>query len=477
MYLLIGYLTIGLTLNSLVHSKEYYINPGSLDGKCTFKDIEYKPAGRDISSIDSITLAISPITKLQKNALERLAGNLKDFSNRGEQDANALSAWTKLDNPKMHHAISQLSKLAPKLANAFGIFGLIFSLIQNDISTGIDEVRESMDKSFQDMTDKLNNKVGELKDYVDLRFIQYEQRKSSSNFASLQASWTQCLEIANSSASDVAEIQECQESVVKAIIREDVNYMPYYEEKSSGTSLNTVQVKAVEALLKMFRSYVTLSITAINTVAISYKEKAFQSCRRNQKSRTKYIKHVNKQVETIQNFKSYIDWAIQQITTVHESRSTANRSHCEATVKCTEREKNSEHGFGFADTYTVDRTTCSCLFDPILDKTQMCASTLTLRMDGKTDMPKNQNYRIFEASTENEALHAAKTDTLFAANNRYVEAFDRYVEKYWKAELLTDSLDKIVNAAYKDLGRLNEKCGKKKKKSKSVTKTDILESA
>jgi len=476
MYLLLGYLTIGLTLNSLVHSEKFYINPGTLDGKCTFKDIEYKPAGRDISTIDSITLAISPITKLQKNALENLAGKLKDVSNVGEQDANAFSAWKKLDNQKLHHAIEQLAKFAPKLASAFGIFGLIFSLIQTDVSTGIDEVRESMDKSFQDMTDKLNNKVGELKDYVDLRFIQYEQRKSSSNFASLQASWTQCLEIANSSPSEIAEIQECQESVVKAIIREDVNYMPYYEEKSSGTSLNSVQVKAVEALLKMFRSYVSLSITAINTVAISYKEQAFNYCRgyfKYQKSHQKYIKHVKKQVETIQNFKSYINWAIQQIATVHESRSTANRSHCEATLKCTERKPNSEKLF----LYTVDRTTCSCLFDPILDKTKMCASTLTLRIDGKKNMPKFQNYRIFNAPTGKEALRVAVADTLFAANNRYVEAFDFYVQKYWKAELLTDSLDKIVNAADKDLEKLNKRCDQKKKKSKSVTKNDILESA
>jgi len=187
---------------------------------------------------------------------------------------------------------------------------------------------------------------------------------------------------------------------------------------------------------------VTFSITSVDALGGSYEIDAIRCIPNAKKYFKTYYEH---QVEDIEKFIAYANWAIGQIKRGHTNgdRGVYCVDQTGGGFNCGQVFPLIKDGF-FSDTTLSFYYNCSCSFDPTLSKSVTCGATYHIR--NHEDAP--GYYVKYCAKDGYSAELWARTAVLGNTHNsNYYKEFKTYVEKYWKTQLLMETWETALQHA------------------------------
>ena len=315
-------------------------------GKCSFKDIGYKPSGR----ITEVKKLDAPVAKLQKTLIDKIAGKSSMSASLLMHSVNAGKAFTTVTETSMK-AVKFLVNLAPKLASTLGIFGAVFSFVSDATKPSAQQIIDSTNVAFENLTSEMNDRIDQLQGYVDSRVIQLEKAMVTRELKVMQNIWLNCAD----ELIDTATINECQRDAARFIRANKPKFLLFGDKKTAHKQLDSYTIRRAEASLFAFREFANLCIMVGETVAGSYELKTKDDIT----SRKYFIRYIQRLIDDIVEFKAHATWILSEIIRVH------TRGSCETTIRCGKKTAIREGLSGFK-VHTADRAWCRCLFDPTL---------------------------------------------------------------------------------------------------------------
>lgn len=156
-----------ITSKTVTCSIEYLIKEVFKKGSCTFEDIKCLPAGRTVV----ITKATSPSVKIQKSLIwKNCCTRQKKVSEIAGKTANTIDVFAKVKKTSAK-IFKSLLKLVLKFSQALGVFGVVFSFIEDATKPDAQQIIDSTNVAFEQITETLNQKLDQLQGYVDSKVL------------------------------------------------------------------------------------------------------------------------------------------------------------------------------------------------------------------------------------------------------------------------------------------------------------------
>merc|ERR1719427_2053558 len=132
-------------------------------------------------------------------------GNAGKASNLAMHSIKALDAFGKL--------ASGFAKIAPALGPCLGIFGVVLGGLADFTKPKPEDILKATNVAIAKLTEEVNNRLEEMKGYVDGKVIDLEKGLIDKEYKSLFILWANCIK--EPTADDV---NECQRDAAGAII-------------------------------------------------------------------------------------------------------------------------------------------------------------------------------------------------------------------------------------------------------------------
>jgi len=358
---------------------------------CKFSDFGYRPNGTKM-----VVTKIKPQTIVNENALlENIGGKAKNFLEIGEkvvENAGSVSeilvklpkAAAELQKQlkkSVGAALQTIAKTAPKLARSLGIFGAVFGVVLDQYATSVDDVIEATNTAFAHLTEDVNERMDQMKAYVDSKILAFERETITCELTILNKFWLNC-----ASEMTTEQSNECQRGASRVIRSSLCKFMLFETQfqkskKPGANDLTGEQIRRLEMSLHSFRVYVTLSITVTETLVQSYEDvlkKAEESLKENKTSeetvkamRKKYLTFLTEEVSDITKYIDYAEWSIKQIIKVHLNNGI---NYCKETYQCKKIKVVRADKFVLVGKkpWVGVLYQCSCMFDKTFYEAEKC---------------------------------------------------------------------------------------------------------
>ena len=347
----------------------------STKGKCSFKDIGYKPSER----ITKVKKLDAPVAKLQKTLIDKIAGKSSMSANLLMHSVNAGKTFTTVTEKSMK-AVKFLVNLAPKLASTLGIFGAVFAFASDATKPSAQQIIDSTNVAFENLTVEMNNRINQLQGYIDSRVIKLEKAMVTRELKVMQNIWLNCAD----ELIDTDTINECQRDAARFIRANKPKFLLFGDKKTANKTLDSYTIRRAEASLFAFREFANLCIMVGETVAGSYEINIKDDIT----SRKYFIRYIQRLIDDIVEFKAHATWILSEIIRVH------TKGSCETTIRCGKKTAIKE-GFSIFKTHTADKAWCRCLFDPTLVSLNCYVLVSSLILPKTKGLIKGKQHRRF----------------------------------------------------------------------------------
>uniref|UniRef100_A0A7M5V6U0 Uncharacterized protein n=1 Tax=Clytia hemisphaerica TaxID=252671 RepID=A0A7M5V6U0_9CNID len=336
-----------------VFSKYFYARHFTLGPNCEFKG--YAPGGNKIM----VQKIEAPVATMQKGLFAGLAGNMKKGAAGAQHSVMLLKGFGKLAN------------IAPKLGPALGLFGVAFSIVKSFTDPSPQDILDQANKAIAELTEEVNNRLDEMKGYVEEKVIKLEKDLIEREYQSLFRIWSNCLK-----ETTKEKVDECQEDAAKDIMGARPKFAIFWDRVQSNEMFPGYDVKRLEANLLTFRDYVILCFASLSALTASLENEPGK--------KLDYQRYAN-------DLNYEIDWSVKYVKNAFDiiRRMHIGGNNCKDTFKCTRLKEVWE---GWPGAHTQDFRLCSCVFDRADVSTMKCEEKIMIRVDGKTKLPTYQWY-------------------------------------------------------------------------------------
>ena len=331
----------------------FYIRHDSTTGYCTYKG--YVPGG----VLPNIKPIASPVAKAQKDALTQILSFGAKGSAVAMHSTNAAKAF-----------LNVFAKTAPKIASSLGVFGAALGVLTEFTKPTAQDLLNEVNKALKKLTDEVNHRLTQMKDYVDTQVIKVEKNLMDSEYKRLFLLWKKCLEEHKKSEAD-----EAQRDANRFIGASQPKFMTLSDKISVYDPDNWQQggpshhdVKRIEAGLLGFRDFATLHLMVLKGLVDTYAEG------KDADSVVYYHRYLGELKTAGMLYYKYANWAYKWILVrqVKENRI--------AKVTCPKRKEIWEGWFVKA--HTADTSTCEVHCTRMMHDSK-CSYKQTVRVDGK----------------------------------------------------------------------------------------------
>jgi len=153
---------------------------------CKFSDFGYRPSGRI-----AVVTRITPPTIINENELlENIGGKAKNSFEIGETVADNAGEVTEKMAEKFKETVGPtlktIAKTAARLARSLGIFGAVFGVVLDQYGTSVDGVIEKTNTAFARLTEEVNERMDQMKAYVDSKILAFERETITCEFGHIE---------------------------------------------------------------------------------------------------------------------------------------------------------------------------------------------------------------------------------------------------------------------------------------------------
>eukprot|EP00111_Clytia_hemisphaerica_P020540 TCONS_00060515-protein len=381
-----------------------YLNTS--DAYCEFKG--YAPGGNKVI----VQKIIAPVAKMEQDVLSGLTANLGTLVDAVDNGGMILQGI---------ETIQKVSKFASKLSGALGAFGIGLAVLDAFTSPSPQDILDQANKAIEKLTDEVNERLDEMKGYVDQKTIHLEKDLISREYKSLFKMWGNCLK----EVSEI-EVNECQEDAVKDIMAARPKFALFSNQVQANKELPVYDTKRIETSLITFRDYVILCLGSISALTATYAELPAMK-----KKFHRYAEDLNNEIRWSTR---YAQNAVSMIKKMHYGR-----DYCNKTLNCKTNEQ--WEGWWTSSTHVENKLACTCVFDGADIASHKCGKDVFVRMDRHYNLDKwgyqwyetNQNWEIKKNWEDGGKWIALKR---LHGDHDYVAKLKESVDNYWQGSLL-----------------------------------------
>ena len=241
-----------------------------LDGNCKYTG--YIPGG-GIPNIQPIT---APVAKIPGNALAEIAGVGEKGTKMAETALKVGEAFAKSG--------SSFAAAAPGVGAALAVVGAGFGFLSDEFKVKPEDVLKAVNKAFKELTDAINDRLEQMKGYIDQKIINLKKQLVSGEYTMLFERFTDCIDGPQLTKNDV---DKCVMRVEQKIKSSRGKFMPFrgrmkdwnaksnsrrFFEKNPNKAPSFLQVKEMEAILLTFRDFANLHLLVLSSLVNTYKK-------------------------------------------------------------------------------------------------------------------------------------------------------------------------------------------------------------
>ena len=308
--------------------------------------------------------------------------------------------------------LKQLSSIAPKLGNAVGLFGIGLGIVQAFVDPSPQDVLDKANEAIAKLTNEMNDRLDEMKGYVDDRTLNLEKDLIDREYKSLFKLWGNCLKEVRK-----AQVDECQEDATKDIVAARPKFAVFSDRVINNQVLSVYEVKRLEANLITFRDYVALSLASLSAITATYANNYYKRL-----EFQRYATDLNNEIEFAKN---YVRNAVAMIKRMH-----TDGNHCQDTFHC----KTGDYWEGWPAVHTFNTVTCTCVFDRAEVSTHTCGKEVWIRWDGKKNL--GSNYYYFDTKITDWGKSGEWVARRLLAEHDYVNKLKQSIHNYWQGEVV-----------------------------------------
>ena len=371
----------------------------------------------------------SPAVKLQQGSLSLLA-----HVSTGDDEIDGY----------VEDAADILKDLAasvhPAIEAGIGALGLIHTISQSGKpkEPTIEDLQKATNAAFRNLTERTNEAIDQLKDYVDNRFLEEEKELLKTEYDTLYHGWTNCEDWPGD------DMERCLKNQIDNIRKEKPRFLKnLYNVRGKDAAGRNIyfwkpsveELKEIEAGMFVFRDYEQLMLMALQTMINQEKAK--------KKSVTHYLKMLK---EELLDARYYAYKAVEWIIKLHvkpekertgkEIKDVGESWACANTIEC--------HNVEGSKPVTG---TCSCKLDLALGESQRCKGDFTLfKQVSKPAGTYHEMHTVVQGSNTDMLKSAAeywireshvKLKGKFFGEKFYRHYMKEPLENYWQNEILS----------------------------------------
>jgi len=372
-----------------------------LDSKTGCNYEGYAPGGR-VKKVDQIE---APIAELAEGGLNAALGGLVQASHVSSATANAVGEF-----------VEKYAKVAPKLGASLGLFGAAFGFLDSLGKPSLSDVMKSVNTAIQDLTDEMNEKLDQMKGYVDTRVINSERDMLQKQYRSSFEFWKNCIR-----EYTAAEADECQMDAAKLLVSSRALYTTSPEKVLEKETISSYERRQLEANLVLFRDYANLVILELTPLIDHHCENS----KRDARSRALCQRFSEDLHNEVNMYITYVDNAVKLIQQSHGTHGV-----CLTTFSCGAQHEIKEGGW--VKKHTANWFECKCVIEDSNSK-QYCKVHGTIRTDGKKvytryNYPNQHGYAAGSGEFGNRIL--------WEASRVYQSKNGPVVKTYWQKNVL-----------------------------------------
>jgi len=305
-------------------------------GVCAFNG--FKPGGGKVS----ITKIKAPVAELENKLLGTLFNRGSRFFLAGRATAAAA---------KEIKVIADIAKNLGKVAAVMGVIGQAFGVLSDIASNNVQDVVNAVNKALEKLTQEINDKLEDMKGYVDQQVLDLEMRLYTREYKTEWSSFARCASFRKEKDQIV-----CLRDTERNSFKKFAKFAIHYDKVTKHQYLSINELKSLELNAPMFRNYAVLRILTLKALMTVYEDE--------DKAEYKYYAGVLRR--DIDRFSLYADKAFVMTKLGHISGSS-----CQETVQCPPN---------FRDEIGYQKWDCSCKLDRMMaTNTERCRTTVCAR--------------------------------------------------------------------------------------------------
>ncbi|XP_065652410.1 uncharacterized protein LOC136079803 [Hydra vulgaris] len=393
---------------------DFYFNPSSRTkhGFCF-------PEGYNGGKLEVEIKKISaPTAELEASFFESFFDLSKKYSESFKYLADEAKA-TLENNKRLKKFKSSISKLS-KVSRCLGMFGFAFGLLNDIEAPTHDDVLKATNTAIKKLTNEVNNKFTDMKDYVDNSILDLKRDIVENKYLFYKKMFKTCGEHYENKQ------LLCVEKLFDDIESNSHSFRPKVSEIDRWNSSNKPaikDVKVIEISFELHCMYCTLFLKVGGVLFQSYEGKKLKEEKFNY---ARYAKSLKEGAEECIKY-TYIGY--QWILDIH-----LKRNNCELTLTCADPDPITEDRV-----HTTDLYKCSCAFDGAQKGTDVCYHNLGLRYDGKEPSHWKRISNDIKP-TDASRTEAAKYYALLLLKDEekvFLAEEEKLIEEYWNINVIS----------------------------------------
>ncbi|EDO48428.1 predicted protein [Nematostella vectensis] len=397
---------LAVVIQTLVGASTAYLQPLTWQGNCNHY---YNPT---LKVNQQITPVASPVCKGFDTALS------DSFGLGSATSANAAAVSAAVDG------IKGLTKVATAAAKSFGVFGAAFGFVASLTAPSPDDILEKVNDAFEEITNEMNHRFEQMKDYVDQRVIQLYVDGLNSEYRAHATQWKNCL--------TDRRLLQCQRQVLRDMEADGVEKFMSKEFHSKSKVSYPYDTKKLEASLIVFRDFASTYLYALRTSANCLNVDDPLASAEEKAERKQDFRSTLQDIETYG--KMYHDYAVWAKEEIKQNQREYHENNIKS-FKETAHEKENSEWFG-----------SSCPF--IYCKSVWLTLTIqpkctTMSVDGQHSCKVTRETSRYDEATRdymNKKHKAELQNSVNAAAKQMCESsydnFMKDLETYWCTELM-----------------------------------------
>ncbi|XP_066917022.1 uncharacterized protein [Clytia hemisphaerica] len=239
--------------------------------------------------------------------------------------------------------VQKVFNTASKMASTMWFVSGILSYLGGEPSA--QDILDATNKAFEEFAEDVNNRMSEMKGYVDGKIIESRAIMLKREYQTLMPKWSACLHHYH----EETEVNQCQKRAYLAIRSERAKFMIFKNQLQKGT-VSREQLKELEMQFPAFRDYSFLTLLVLRSVRDSFKNERGEW--------DEYIAYLKKSITVSQELIKYAHEVNNAILNFYGAQS---KNLCKKTMHCKEMKETKKAKDFWSDKKVVDRSrACEC---------------------------------------------------------------------------------------------------------------------
>jgi len=379
-----------------------YIKGWLTNGKfCNAKP--YIPGG----GIQNVRNIVAPKATLkQKSFLSIIAGTAGTTGNAGK----ILKIMDKFSK-----VFKNAAKMAPWLGALSGVFGFIGK------KPSAQDAVNAANKAIKKLTEEVNNRMVEMKGYVDDSILKSESQWIGRQYQVLFNGWADCMV----NEVTVAAVNECQKRAF-ADIRKSRSHFLLFRGKTQR--LSRKEIKRLEVTFLSIRDYAVLNLMVMKSLVDSFKAE--------EGKRAYYQRYLQTTIDVSNQLSEYANYAFDQIMDYYDRQT---RTSCRNSFKCGNVRNVDQTKWYEADRVMAKERKCRCRMEPDVLDHEQCTYYDSVRTDWVLSSAgyKRINFpNIHGRLSCAMALKKRAEQIIFPIADKYWRETSGVVRKYWEENVM-----------------------------------------